>query len=263
MAPSRGEGADNAEKETQLLAKFATFDLSGDSARPGFTLVVPPGRNLHFPTLDPRDGRHHDFYYRDLRSPSMNPDVANVDALIDRLVAEGHVDSARIYVMGWSNGGFFGQLYAIACHTTATPGGSRVAATAVFATADPFADVLYDPFAQRPKNIADGSCQLINYPASAVPFQITYRSCDGAVACGSSDAACVQPEPGYVTTTWLARAAAALPNLSSRLIGGYRAWQSARPSGRPMLTDHHLQCAGKAALHRESPALARRPLRQW
>jgi pimeloyl-ACP methyl ester carboxylesterase len=170
--------------------------------------------------LDPRDGRHHDFYYRDLGSPSTNPDVANVDALIDRIVAEGHVDPARIYLMGWSNGAFFGQLYAIARHTTSTPGGSRVAAAAVFAAADPFDDVSFDPFAQRPKAIADGSCQLAAYPASAVPIQLTYRSCDGAVACGASDAACVQPEPGYVTTTWRERAAAALPNLSSRLIGG-------------------------------------------
>lgn len=215
-----GAGADNAEQETRLLDKLARFDLSADPARPGFSLVVPQGRNLHFPTVEPRDGRHHDFYYRDLGSPSTNPDVANLDALIDRLVAEGHVDPARIFIMGWSNGAFFGQLYAIARHATATPGGSRVAAAAVFAAADPFDDVRYDPFAQRPTQASDGSCQLTSYPASPVPIQVTYRTCDGAVACGPSDAACVSPEPGYVTTTWLARAAAALPNLRGRLIGG-------------------------------------------
>jgi len=215
-----GEGADNAERETRLLDKFATFDLTSDDARPGFTLVVPQGRNLHFPTLDARDGRHHDFYYRDLASPSTNPDIANVDALIDRMVAEGHVDPARIFIMGWSNGAFFGQLYAIARHTTPTPGGSRVAAAAVFAAADPFEDVLFDPFEQRTKLPTDGSCQLLAYPASTVPIQMTYRSCDGAVACGASDAACVQPEPGYVTTAWLSRAATLLPNLTGRLIGG-------------------------------------------
>lgn len=215
-----GEGADNAEQETRLLDKLARFDLTADPARPGFSLVVPQGRNLHFPTLEPRDGRHHDFYYRDLGSPSTNPDVANLDALIDRLVAEGHVDPARIFVMGWSNGAFFGQLYAIARHATATPGGSRVAAAAVFAAADPFGDVRYDPFAQRPTQADDGSCQLTSYPTSSVPIQMTYRTCDGAVACGASDAACVEPEPGYVTTTWLDRAATTLPNLRGRVIGG-------------------------------------------
>jgi poly(3-hydroxybutyrate) depolymerase len=214
-----GEGADNAG-QTQLLAKLATFDLTGDPARAGFTLVVPQGRNLRFPTVDPRDGRHHDFYFRDLGSPSQNPDISNVDALIDRLVAEGHVDPARIYVMGWSNGAFFGQLYAIARHATPTPGGSRVAAAAVFAAADPFHDVDFDPFTQQPKLSTDGSCQLASYPASAVPIQMTYRSCDGAVACGTSDAACVEPEPGYETDAWLVRAATTLPNLVGRRIGG-------------------------------------------
>ena len=215
-----GEGADNAEAETELLAKQATFDLSADPARPGFTLVVPQGRNLRFPTLDPRDGRHHDFYYRDLASPSQNPDIANVDTLIDRFVAEGHVDPARIYIMGWSNGAFFGQLYAIARFSTATPGGSRVAAAAVFAAADPFGDVEFDPFAQRMKQPSDGSCAAAALPASAAPIQMTYRSCDGAVACGTTDASCVLPEPGYVTDDWLARASTSLPNLTGRRIGG-------------------------------------------
>jgi poly(3-hydroxybutyrate) depolymerase len=259
-----GEGADNAEQETRLLDKLARFDLTADPARPGFSLVVPQGRNLHFPTLEPRDGRHHDFYYRDLGSPSTNPDVANLDALIDRLVAEGHVDPARIFVMGWSNGAFFGQLYAIARHATATPGGSRVAAAAVFAAADPFGDVRYDPFAQRPTQAADGSCQLTSYPTSAVPIQLTYRTCDGAVACGASDAACVVAR-ARVRDDDVARARGddaakpARPRDRRR-----RARRPARSPGRAVHgdPDRELHRRGQGAVRRQPPALARRGLRE-
>lgn len=119
--------AGNVYNFTSLRAKAESYVL-GDAARPGFLLLSIQGRNLHYPTFNNRDGRHHDFYYRDLRSPSTNPDVANLDRLIDELVATGVVDTRRIYLMGWSNGGFFGQMYAIARHTTPTPGGNRVAA---------------------------------------------------------------------------------------------------------------------------------------
>jgi poly(3-hydroxybutyrate) depolymerase len=54
------------------------------------------------------------------------------------------VDPRRIYVMGWSNGGFFGQLLAIARHAGSSAG-YRVAAAAVFASADPSAGVERDP----------------------------------------------------------------------------------------------------------------------
>jgi poly(3-hydroxybutyrate) depolymerase len=83
---------------------------------------------------------------RNLDSPSTNPDIARVDALIDTVVGQGMVDSRRIYVMGWSNGGFFAQLYVLARHATATPDGQRVAAAAVFAAANPFEDIRWDPF---------------------------------------------------------------------------------------------------------------------
>jgi len=50
--------------------------------------------------------------------------------VIDDLVAAGVVDPALIGVMGWSNGGRFAALYAIARHEKPTPGGNRAAAFA-------------------------------------------------------------------------------------------------------------------------------------
>ncbi len=171
------------ENETDLLAKADSFDLVGGGTRPGFILATVQGRNLHFPTAEPRDGQQHDFYYRDLASPSTNPDIANVDALIDKIVDQRIVDTKRIYVMGWSNGVFFSQLYAIARNSTATAGGNYVAAASVFSSASPFDDVSYNPFDDMLHN--DGSFCAITPPAFTVPINIVYRTSDAAVACDS------------------------------------------------------------------------------
>jgi len=201
-----GDGAVNAQ-ETSLLAKAASFDLSGDPERPGFVLAAIHGRRLFFPTKGDRHGEtHHDFYYRDLASPSSNPDIANADAWIDRFVEdEGIVDDRRIYVMGWSNGAFFGQLYAIARHETATPGGARVAAAAVFAAGDPFHSIVRNPFTDE-LYAGNPSCRLDTYPTSDVPILLVYRTCDLATPCGASDNDCFTGDPGYVTSDWLAHA---------------------------------------------------------
>ncbi|MFP6683725.1 MAG: hypothetical protein VB934_03395 [Polyangiaceae bacterium] len=212
-----GVGANVAEQETLLLDKAAAYDL-GEPGDTGFVLAVVQGRNLHFPTVAPRDGRHHDFYHRDLGQPSTNPDIKSADTLVDALVAEGSVRADRIYVMGWSNGAFFGQLYAIARHDTPTAGGHRVAAAAVFAAASPFDNIEYDPFGDVA--YSGPSCKLASIPASTVPIQLTHRTSDLAVPCGASDAACFGNEPGYVTSSWLSDAASALPGLEGRLIGG-------------------------------------------
>lgn len=212
-----GEGADSID-ETSLLDKAADYDLTGSQAQRGFILAAVQGRNLHFPTAAPRDGRHHDFYHRDLGSPSGNPDVAALDTLIDDLAAEANVDTDRIYVMGWSNGAFFGQLYATARHDVATAGGHRVASAAVFAAANPFDSIQRDPFVGRPHRGA--SCKLDELPQSDVPILLTYRSCDFATPCGAGGATCFGSEPGFIADDWLEEAAPSLTGLQPRRIGG-------------------------------------------
>jgi pimeloyl-ACP methyl ester carboxylesterase len=193
-----GGGARDVYDHTQLRTKAVTFNLTDDPERSGFFLVSVQGRNLHYPEGTHRDGHHHDFHFRSLDAPSANPDVAFLDDLIDELAADPSVDRRRIYVMGWSNGGFFGQMYAIARHERPTPGGNRVAAAAVFSAADPFHNV--SPW-QVP------SCRLEPYPTSSVPILILSRSCD-IVFCDAEQqrsltARGVLPLPGHVVATWV------------------------------------------------------------
>jgi pimeloyl-ACP methyl ester carboxylesterase len=192
--------ADTAYSNTSLRAKAVDFDLSGDSKRPGFVLAAVQGRNLHWPTPT-FEGSHHDFYFRDLGSPSCNPDVRSLDQLIDDLVATGNVDPRRIYVSGWSNGAYFAQLYAIARHDNATPGGNRVAATAMYAGTDPFDNLTST---QSP------SCKLAPYPALKAPTLIVHRSCDALVPCDAAETAKFQLPPGDVED-WATTLTSALP----------------------------------------------------
>ncbi len=240
--PGGAGSADTLDSETQLLVKSAAFDLTNDASRPGFTLLSIQGRNLRFPTLAPRDGHHHDFYYRELSSPSANPDVAAADAFIDAVVLEGIVDASRIYVMGWSNGAFFAQLYAIARHTTTTPEGNRVASASVFAAASPFDDVRWDVFDNEPLDVNDTSCKLADIPASLVPIQILYRTADAAVACNSVQAVCFKTEPGYNTEKWISDASNRLQIRGLRIGGIESNIGVTQDTDALVCTDYSLVC---------------------
>ncbi len=189
--------ADDIYDHNSLRIKAIDYPLSGDPRRPGFILLSVQGRNLRYPTAAPRDGHHHDFYYRDLRSPSTNPDVAFTDRLIDLMVASGKVDPARIYLMGWSNGLFFSQMYGIARHRRATPGGNHVAAVAGFSGANPFANIRQD---------MEPSCELDPYPRSDLPILIVSRACD-VVACNQEQEdgweLTIPANPGQVVAQWM------------------------------------------------------------
>lgn len=189
--------ADNVYNNTLLRQKAAGFELAGETGPAGFVLASVQGRALHYPTAWNRDGNHHDFYYRDLASPSTNPDVANLDRLIDHLVGRGSVDPDRIYLMGWSNGAFFSQMYGIARHSVPTPGGNRVAAIAVFSGGDPFDDINPD---EKPP------CRLDPYPASSLPVFHARRDCDAGLACSVEQAGWFDTPPGHCTELWLQRA---------------------------------------------------------
>jgi poly(3-hydroxybutyrate) depolymerase len=181
---------------TSLRGKAEKFDLSGDPTKPGFILASMQGRNLYLPWEPNFSGSHHDQWYRDFESPSCNPDIRSLDRLIDDLVAKGRVDRSRIYVSGWSNGAFFATQYAIARHTTATPGGNHVAAAVLYAGADPY-DNLSDT--QTP------SCKLARYPASTAPMMMVHRSCDALVACDAAQNAKFKLPPGGNVEQWMRR----------------------------------------------------------
>jgi len=209
--------ADDVYNHTTLRAKAPSYDLSGDPQRPGFFLLSVHGRHLQYPTEAPRDGNHHDFYFRDFASPSQNPDMANVDRLVDDLVRTGNVDPQRIYFMGWSNGAFFSQMYVIARQQTPTPDGNIPAAVVAYTGADPFNNI---NAAQSP------SCQLDPYPLSNAPIFLISRACD-IVACDLAQAQDLANQgiviaPGHNVGEWepLLQSAVANPNVSRRIVSG-------------------------------------------
>lgn len=193
-----GGNASGVYDHTSLRLNATSFDFYL-GVNSGFTLASVQSRNLHWP-YGAQDGSHQDILHRDLGSPSTNPDIANVDRLIDMLAADGSVDGERVYVMGWSNGGFFAQEYAIARRVTPTPGGHHVAAAAVYSAADPFNDT-------NPGEVP--SCRLDPYPTSTVPILVVGRSCD-IVACDEEQAVDLLAKgvlaagaPGFTVSTWM------------------------------------------------------------
>lgn len=187
--------ADSMYDRTLLRQKAASYDLTGDAARPGFVLVADQGRNLTWPNQD-GSGSHHDVYYRhvDPNDAAENPDVWSFDHLIDTLAQDGSIDTKRVYVMGWSNGAFFAQLYGLARKGTPTPGGHRVAGVVAFDGGDPF------------ENETDGqtpSCKASAYPASAMPIYAIHRACS-IVGCDAAQRTSLGMPPGYDVEDWLA-----------------------------------------------------------
>ena len=177
-----------------------------------FILVSLQARNLHVPTLDRTDTSKWDEFHRDFASPSGNRDLEFIDHVIDSLADVA--DPNRIYISGWSNGGFMAQLYAIARHETATPGGHRVAAAAVFSAADPFHHVV----------AVDDTCRLDPYPPSNVPIMLVSRACD-IVACDEAQATQLRDDgigvpPGRIVEPWIADATALGANIEWRRVSG-------------------------------------------
>jgi poly(3-hydroxybutyrate) depolymerase len=202
---------------TSLRTKAIQYDLSGDPARPGFVLVATQGRHLHWPSESPQDGTKHDTYHRHAATPSTNRDVAFVDHIVDTLASEGVIDTRRIYISGWSNGGRFSAIYGVARHTTPTPAGHRVAAIAPYSSGDPYEDI---------KDGQTPSCKLAAYPTTTVPFFLISRTCD-AVACDAEQdkafkAAGYHPTPGNIAGDWIQTLKTTMqdPNVTWQLVSG-------------------------------------------
>jgi dienelactone hydrolase len=199
-----GGDATGVYGRTLLRAKSDGFDLSGDPARKGFVLAAPQGRNLHWAGKNPA-GRHWDHYFRQM---DQNADVAFVDALVDRLVAEGAVDPARIYAVGWSNGGRFAQFYGLERSARPTPGGNRVAAAVSYAGASPLAS----PDAALP------GCAEEPIPSTTLPVLLNQRDCDGAMGCDAQQAADFGLPPGSDLLGWSRALAGAGAGVTVQLI---------------------------------------------
>ena len=126
-----------------LLQQYqASADLGG--ATPGYVLLMPQGRCLKAPPTSSGDGTRFDVFYKD---PAHNLDVRAVRAFIQQLADRttfdenggsvalpstlATVDSKRVYLMDWSNGGYMAHMLAL-YHP------EQFAAVASFANGDPF-----------------------------------------------------------------------------------------------------------------------------
>jgi poly(3-hydroxybutyrate) depolymerase len=182
-----GGSASAVYDRTSLREKALTTNLTTDLGRRGFFLVANQGRNLVGENGNPAAARH-DMYYRNLAN---HPDVRAIDKLIDDLVATGTADPKRIYVTGWSNGAFFGQLYGLLRHAAPTNGGNRIASVVAFDGADPY---------QAPSDGAVG-CALTPYPKSSLPVMLIHRACS-IVPCNAAQKAALVAPPGFDVSAW-------------------------------------------------------------
>lgn len=174
---------------TNLLHYQNIYPLSGDSKRPGFSVLAPQGlsQQHHYPVPDAR-GKGWDNWYRQLSPRGSvlkddylyreNVDASTIDHFVADQVAAGKVDTQRVFVTGWSNGGAMGLLYALNRPT--------IAALAVYSAPDPFG-AFNDPCSQTPvkKRPADNGEVRIYNPG--LPVMHVHNNCDVAGLCPNSE----------------------------------------------------------------------------
>ncbi|MEO0321793.1 MAG: hypothetical protein AAF447_02470 [Myxococcota bacterium] len=175
-----GGSAQDLYLETNLRRQAEDFRVGPLGTPSGFFLASLQARNVHGPNTT--DGPHWDHAFRDLygegfEGETMNADVRFIDRVIDALVAEypDDLDTDRIYVVGWDDGGEMALFYGLLRHDAPTPGGQRVAAIATVGAKDPFVQ----------EDESDESCALATLPVSNVPILYISRSCD-TVACDTN-----------------------------------------------------------------------------
>src|SRR5208282_2123727 len=138
--------------QTNILELQNSVSLTDDPKQVGFIVLAPEGRKTtHYYPFPDNKGIGWDNWYRQLNPAGdvktgdtiwrENADAATIDHFIAVEVATGKVDTARIYISGWSNGSAMGILYAV--------NRPNIAAAAVYSSPSPFG-AFNDPCPQRP-----------------------------------------------------------------------------------------------------------------
>jgi dienelactone hydrolase len=175
--------------ETNILDLQNSVSLTNDPKQFGYIVLAPEGRNTthYYPFPDNR-GIGWDNWYRQLNPAGdvkignttwrENADAATIDHFIAAEVATGKVDTARIYITGWSNGAAMGILYAV--------NRPNIAAAAVYSGPSPFG--AFDdacpqtPVATTPVN--NRQIQIFN-PAARVMH--VHNACDVGGICPNDE----------------------------------------------------------------------------
>ena len=151
---------------TGLIALTKTANLSGDTSKPGFILLLPTGRDIEqFLPAPLNTGIGWDHWYRNLdrSSATLNVDVAAIDHFVSVVEQRNIVDTSRLFISGWSEGADMATLYGLN-----TPG---IAATAPYSTTSPFDDP------------ADPCPQAAFSTNNSRPYYLMVRECDVGGAC--------------------------------------------------------------------------------
>ena len=175
--------------ETNILDLQDSVSLSDDPGNVGYIVLAPEGRKTtHYYPFPDNKAVGWDNWYRQL-NPSgdvkigdttwrENTDAATIDHFIAVEVATGKVDTARIYVSGWSNGAAMGYLYAL--------NRPNIAAAAVYSGPDPFG-AFDDPCRQRPVAGPPASDQQIQIFNPAARTMHVHNSCNVGGICPNGE----------------------------------------------------------------------------
>lgn len=151
---------------------YRSTNLPQKARQQKFHLIALQSRNVKMPFGDLHDGRHIDSYWWDFKINSSNPDIADMDKLIQTIIEKGSVDRSRIYMIGWSEGAKFSQLYGMIREHHPSPYGNKIAKVVAFSGSSPFHRSYEN---QR-------QCQPIFNFKSQLPILLVGHSCD-VLAC--------------------------------------------------------------------------------
>lgn len=174
---------------TNLLNYQDSVSLTGDPKQTGYIVLAPEGRKTtHYYPFPDNKGIGWDNWYRQL-NPAGEVTVGNskfrpnVDALaIDHFIAEqvaaGSVDTARIYISGWSNGAAMAILYAL--------NRPAIASAAVYSAPNPFG-ALVDSCPQTPVAGHPADNHQIQIFNPHVPTMHIHNACDISGICPNGE----------------------------------------------------------------------------
>lgn len=94
-------GDDNHNSKNKIKSNNISNSISNSNSNGNNCLTAWDFYHRNFTNFDHRRGIPID---------STNPDVAYIDGIINAAVDAGVVDPTRVYIGGWTNGGFFATM---------------------------------------------------------------------------------------------------------------------------------------------------------
>jgi dienelactone hydrolase len=180
--------ADVTEAGTNFLDYINTANVSDNSAKLGFILLAPEGRDTaHFYPSPDDTGPGWDNWYRQLHAGNVsaggttykeNVDAATIDHFMAQVLDTHTVDTNRIYLTGWSNGSAMAYAYGLERPS--------IAAIAVYSAPNPY-HAFNDPCPQNPvltKPANNTQLQIFNLGA---PTYHLHNDCDIAGICPNGE----------------------------------------------------------------------------